>query len=313
MDTNEIMRELAQKIDDAIKEIHDGGAYKSYLKQAAGLHEHSPRNAMLIHSQNPNATHVASYKTWEALNRHVKKGEQGMAIFAPSKVTLVQPRSDGTGDETVTKIRFKATYVFDISQTEGEPLKNIQSELSGDMKNFKAVFDAIKNIVPCNVVFENILDGSNGYFSAKQNKIALRVGMSDEQTIKTLLHETAHCAMHTNNNKTREVQELQAESVAYMLCDFLSIHSGAYNFDYAKNWSAGVKLSELKTSLTEIQSTASDIIKKLETELAQMQKAVTISDKENNTLGEKLASAKMQINQKSNEKGDNKYDRPFNF
>lgn len=300
------MLELKQKIETELQDIFDNEPYKNYLERAVSLHEQSPRNAMLIHMQNSQATHVASYATWTKLNRQVKKGEKGIAVFAPSKVTLMQPKTDGSGDEKIVRIRFKTTYVFDISQTEGEPLKDIKQP----PKDYNLLFEALKQFSTYPISFETSSMRNDLYNSVNKNKISVPIGLSDEGIIKTILNQVALLKIKDFPTQPSNIEKFEADSITYMLVDYFNV--GNLDFHYNSDVIKGLKLSELKQCLENISTAANELIIQLESEIKDLQ---IVEPNKNivTSLNEKLSNAKNQIQKNSNQKGEHQNEKPFDF
>ena len=291
--------ELSQKITDGVSTVFTSDKYKSYLKQASIFHNYSFRNMMLIFLQKDNATQVAGFTTWNKLNRKINKGEKGIAIFAPCKLQKKIIDEDGN-EEVDIKIRFKAVSVFDISQTNGEPLKSICDSLSGDVKDYKVIFDSVKNISPCKINFENISGGARGYYSPTDNKIGIKYGMSDEQTLKTLFHEIAHATLQHDVGGNKSIKEIQAESVAFMMCDHFGVDSSSYSFEYIANWSNTEDVAVLQETLTTIHKTATELIYKVDKSIEEIKKSTMkiTENKSQQSLSDKLSKAKVSTSTK---------------
>lgn len=282
--TDERLAELTDKLENGIKELYASGRYAEYLAAMSKFHHYSFGNALLILFQCPTATHVAGYNTWKKeFGRHVKAQEHGIKIIAPcpyERVVQQEKKDPATGQtlygadgkaitETkyVPSTKFKVATVFDVSQTEGRELPNIGvSELTGKVADFAAIYDRLAALSPLPVEQGHVPGTAKGYASFLEQRIVVRPGMSEVQTIKTLVHEIAHAKLHNpelltpEEQKQRREKEVEAESVAYVVCQHFGIETSDYSFGYVAGWSKGKELDELKTSLDRIHSTAGEII-----------------------------------------------------
>ena len=293
------VRQITEKLEQGIKDLFQSDTYKNYLKTMSKFHSYSFNNTLLIAMQKPDATMVAGYTAWQNnFKRHVKKGEKGIKIIAPSpykKKALRdvidpdtnQPKLDKEGkkeqEEVEVKIpAFKVVTVFDASQTEGKPLPTLGvNELDGSMDGYKDFMKALEKISPVPMEYQKIESGAKGYFSPAEQKIVLKEGMSEQQTVKTAVHELAHSLLHDKDNmrmeglmderkKNRETKEVEAESVAYTVCQHFGIDTSEYSFGYLAGWSSGKELPELKESMETIRTTASKVITDLEDALTEI-------------------------------------------
>lgn len=217
--------------------------YLNYLKVQSQFPNYSFRNCILIMIQKPEASRCASYQAWKKLGRNVRKGEKGIMIVcpAPYKKTIIDEES---GEEKeLFRMRFTSGSTFDVSQTDGEELPEICHKLTGDVDQYNKIIEKLSEVAELPISFEEIKDGSNGYYSPTENKIVIKSGMSQAQTIKTMCHEIGHSIMHSENGiakgENRSTRELQAESVAYVVCNYLGIDSADYTFGYLAGWSEG--------------------------------------------------------------------------
>ena len=242
MASDEKYKEITEKLLNGVTEVFQGDRFKQYLQTMSKFHSYSFRNSLLIHLQMPEAKRVAGFESWKKFNRFVKRGQKGIAIFAPfiikKKIQLESetPEKDREEKEQAV-VKFKITYVWDVSQTEGDPLPSFCNELTGNVDRFDQIFSMLKEISPYNISFEQIPGAVKGYCSSDNRKIAIQMGMSDEQTIKTLIHEIAHSLLHEDSKKSREQEEVEAESVAFIISDFLGVDTSSYSFDYVAIWS----------------------------------------------------------------------------
>lgn len=279
-ETDERVAELTDRLENGVKELYASDNYAQYISAMAKFHHYSFGNALLILVQCPHATNVAGYGTWKQLGRQVKRGEKGILILAPCNFRAVLEREkldpqtgqtlygpDGNPLTEKVKIspnRFKIAHVFDLSQTEGRELPEIGvSELTGDVADYAGIYDRLTALSPLPVQQEDFPRSAKGYTSFSENRIVIKPGMSQVQTIKTLVHEIAHAKLHKpadllveEQPKQRRQKEVEAESVAYVVCQYFGIDTSDYSLAYVAGWSRDRELSELKASLNVIHSTA---------------------------------------------------------
>lgn len=281
------MEEITSKLEKGVKDIFDGANYQQYLNFCAKLPRYSVNNQILIMMQKPDATMCQSFTNWKEVNRHVRKGEKGIRILAPApyKMQKEQEKVDASGKtvldkdgepvkETVevTINAFKPVSTFDVSQTEGEPIPTPGvDELTGSVEGYETLLAAIKDVVPVPISFEQIDSGAKGFYHLEENRIVVQEGMSEAQTVKTLLHEASHQALHSKEamdsageKKSKNQKETEAESVAYVVCQHYGIDTSDYSFPYVATWSADKEVPELKASLDIIRRTASELIVKID-------------------------------------------------
>ena len=286
-----------------IKELFDSDRYKEYLRVMSKFHNYSFNNTLLIAMQKPDASLVAGFQSWKNnFKRNVVKGEKGIKILAPSPFKIRQEMekidpetqkpvigADGKPvkeEKEITIPAFKVVSVFDVSQTEGKELPDIAVDmLTGDVEHFKDVFAALEKTSPVPIGFEKIEGNSHGYYHLEEKRIAIDEGMSELQTIKTAIHEIAHAKLHDIDPNTpkeeqadrpdRRTREVQAESVAYAVCQHYGLDTSDYSFGYVAGWSSGRELDELKSSLETIRSTAAEIINSIDEHLQEIQKEQT--------------------------------------
>lgn len=281
------MEEITSKLEKGVKDIFDGANYQQYLNFCAKLPRYSVNNQILIMMQKPDATMCQSFTNWKEVNRHVRKGEKGIRILAPApyKMQKEQEKVDASGKtvldkdgepvkETVevTINAFKPVSTFDVSQTEGEPIPSPGvDELTGSVEGYETLLAAIKEVVPVPISFEQIDSGAKGFYHLEENRIVVQEGMSEAQTVKTLLHEASHQALHSKEamdsageKKSKNQKETEAESVAYVVCQHYGIDTSDYSFPYVATWSADKEVPELKASLDTIRRTASELIVKID-------------------------------------------------
>jgi len=256
------IEEITKRLEEGVKEVFSGENYKQYLDFMSKFHDYSVNNIILIYMQKPDASLVAGYRAWQTkFNRNVKKGEKGIQILAPIPHRFVIETEDADGNKIEKEIKyntFRAVSVFDILQTEGEEVSTICKELTGDLEKYDKLFEKIKKFSPVPIEFEEL--DKNGYFSDTENKIALRQGMSEKQTIKTLVHEVSHAILHKKDGEEeqadRKTKEVQAESIAYIVCNGLGIDTSDYSFGYIAGWSGSKEAKQLFASMEVIKGTA---------------------------------------------------------
>ena len=296
----EKLKEITDRLEQGIAELFDSERYREYLKVMSKFHNYSFRNTVLIAMQKPDASLVAGFSAWKNnFERNVMKGQKGIKIIAPSPYKIKQEMQkidphtqkpiigkDGkpvTEEKEVTIPAYKVVSVFDVSQTEGKELPDIAvDELTGDVDRYKDFFAALEKTSPVPIAFENIEGGSHGYYHLEDKRIAINEGMSELQTLKTAIHEIAHAKLHDidlNAPKDeqprvdRRTREVEAESVAYTVCQHYGLDTSDYSFGYVAGWSSGRELSELKSSLETIRSAAAEIINSIDANFAELQKA----------------------------------------
>ena len=329
------MDEIIKRIDEGVKAVFQSDKYKEYLKFASKFTDYSARNTLLINLQRPDATLVAAYGKWKQLGRQVERGQTGIEILAPVAYKTNQvleterPAVDEFGNQLynpdgtekmemvekpMTGLAFKKVYVFDVSQTSGKELPDPVTELTGDIDSSRkeAVFAALKKVTGIDIEFKDIKGGAKGYYSATNNEIVIKSGMSDAQTLKTAFHEAAHNLLHdpakeiVTNKSPRNEKEVQAESVAFMVAERFGIDTSEYSFPYIASWSDGKQLEQLKSALQEIQEAAKKISSEIESELLKLQKR-------NLTMDEKLADTELNNIQKAEFLIEDCADRGVNF
>lgn len=297
------LKYITDSIENGIKELFESDKYQQYLQTMSRFHRYSVNNQMLIYMQNPNATLVAGFNKWhDQFGRNVKKGEKGIKIIAPTpykkkiEETKLDPDTklpilDDNGNEVKVEKEiqipmFRVVSVFDVSQTAGKPLPQLASDLSGNVQNYDAFLEAIKRSSSVPITFEPI-SNADGYFSLDEQKIVIRDGMSEVQTVSALLHELAHSKLH-NIPKDEKVQtaehdadkpkldrnteEVQAESISFAVCAYYGIKTEENSFGYIASWSNGKELSELKASLETINKTSSAMITDIDKHYAEVKK-----------------------------------------
>ena len=294
------VKAITDQLEEGLKELFAKEKYKSYLSMMSKFHNYSANNIQLITMQCPDATFVAGYKAWQNdYNRHVKRHEEGIRILAPAPYTVKKERDkvdpvtgeimldrDGMPQKEEVEIRipaFRVVHVYDVSQTEGEPIQEPEvKELLSSVEGYEDFIKAVSYVAPVPVGFEDIPGDARGYFRPSEKRIAVQEGMSESQTIKTMLHETAHAMLHdrevnSSNGqnvpaKDKRTKEVEAESIAYTVCKHFGIDTSEYSFGYIAGWSSGKNMKELKSSLDTIRRTASELIMGIEGQLFELQR-----------------------------------------
>ncbi len=297
------LKDITDSIENGIKELFNSDKYKQYLQTMSRFHRYSVNNQMLIYMQKPNATHVAGFNKWrDQFGRNVKKGEKGIKIIAPTpykkkiEETKLDPDTklpmlDDNGNEMKVEKEiqipmFRVVSVFDVSQTAGKPLPQLASDLSGNVQNYDAFVEAIRRSATVPVEFKPLEKGTDGYLSLDEQKIVIREGMSEVQTVSALLHELAHSKLHNRKDEqvkdgeqpeetakiNRNTEEVQAESISFAVCAYYGIKTDENSFGYIASWSNGKELKELKESLEIINKTSSKMITDIDKNYAEIRK-----------------------------------------
>ena len=293
------VKEITDRLEEGLKELFEGEKYKSYLNTMSKFHNYSANNIQLIEMQCPDATYVAGYKAWQRnFERHVNKGERGIRILAPApyKIKEEQEKIDPVTNEPVldrdgmpvmeeVEIKipaFRVVTVFDYSQTDGKELPGLGvNELHGDVERYRDFMEALERVSPVPIRYEEMEGDRKGYFIDLSRPIAIKEGMSEAQTAKTGVHEVAHAKLHAREAeqdtekavyKDRETKEVEAESIAYTVCQHFGIDTSDYSFGYIAGWSSGKEMPELKSSLDTIRRTSSELIKGIEAQLLEIEK-----------------------------------------
>ena len=286
MPDNARVKEITAKLEQGVIDIFSSEKYADYLKTMSRFHSYSTRNTLLIHTQRPDATLVAGFQSWQTkFSRHVKKGEKAIKILAP---VLLVMREEKEKLDPVTRLpvlgedgmpivehterqlaRFKVTNVFDVKQTDGKPLPTLVQDLTGNVEQYEAFMDALRAVSPLPIVMEQMPDDADGacYYG---DRIAIREGMSEIQTVSAVIHEITHAKLHDIESlrlmdeaatpKDRRTQEVEAESVSYAVCQYFNIETGANSFGYVADWSETRELKELNASLDAIRKAAAELI-----------------------------------------------------
>ena len=276
------LQQITDKLEKGVVEVFQSDKYKQFLNTMAKFPRYSVNNSLLIMMQRPDAQLCQSFTGWKQMGRYVKKGEKGISILAPAPYKIEKeqtklddkgkPVFDADGEPVKEKVEvtiraFKVVKTFDLAQTDGKELPTIgPSELVGSIEGYPKILQALQDISPVPVSFEMIGGEAKGFYHLEDKKIVVQDGMSEVQTIKTLLHEMAHQKLHDKDavpeakDITRSGKEVEAESVAYVVCQHYGINTSDYSFSYVAGWSEGKETPELKASLDKIRQTASDFI-----------------------------------------------------
>ena len=307
------MREIVDSIENGIKELFESDKYRQYLSTMSRFHRYSVNNTMLIYMQRPDATHVAGFNKWrDQFGRNVLKGEKGIRIIAPTpykkKVEEIKtdpetnaPVLDADGKAIIEEkeIRipmFKVVSVFDVSQTSGKPLPQLAADLSGNVQQYEVFMEALRRASPVPMEIKPVARDTDGFFSIKAQSITIRAGMSEVQTVCAAVHEIAHAKLHDYEHmteladdgetilvpgeKSRNTEEVEAESISYAVCQYYGIETGENSFGYIATWSKGKELKELRASLETINKTASELITDIDRHFVEICKERGI-DREN--------------------------------
>ena len=299
------MDSIMQSLESGVEELFTSNRYQEFLKTMAKFHNYSFNNTMLIAMQRPDATLVTSYKNWQSMGRQVMKGEKGITIIAPAPYKKMKEKevldenqrpimgTDGkpkTEQVEVTVPHFKAVTVFDIAQTSGEPIQTLAPELlTAAVQDFDSFMQAIQKISPVPIRFDEIDGNANGYYHNADKEIVIKKGLSESQTLKTAIHETAHAKLHDKEimeslgvEKDRLTKEVEAESVAYCVCSSFDLDTSDYSFPYIAGWSSSREMKEMKASMDVIRKTAGEMIDQLTEELE-----IILEEKQKTELHEK--------------------------
>lgn len=299
------MDSIMQSLESGVEELFTSNRYQEFLKTMAKFHNYSFNNTMLIAMQRPDATLVTSYKNWQSMGRQVMKGEKGITIIAPAPYKKMKEKevldenqrpimgTDGkpkTEKVEVTVPHFKAVTVFDIAQTSGEPIQTLAPELlTAAVQDFDSFMQAIQKISPVPIRFDEIDGNANGYYHNADKEIVIKKGLSESQTLKTAIHETAHAKLHDSEimeslgvEKDRLTKEVEAESVAYCVCSSFGLDTSDYSFPYIAGWSSSREMKEMKASMDVIRKTAGEMIDQLTEELE-----IILEEKQKTELHEK--------------------------
>ena len=313
------VKEITARLEQGVQAIFDSDRYKEFLTAMSKFHDYSLNNTILIAMQGGNL--VKGYTQWQKeFDRHVKSGEKGIKIFAPApyKVKKLvdkidpetrQPMLDREGkaikeEREITVPAFKVVTVFDISQTEGKEFPDLSVKpLLADVEQYEDFFAALEKASPVPIDFEQITNGANGYFSLTDKRIAIKEGVSELQAVKTAIHEIAHAKLHDvdlnappeqQNRVDRHTREVQAESVAYTVCQHFGLDTSDYSFGYVAGWSSGKEMTELKASLETIQATAKELITEIEGHFTELQQQRQAEQEQQTPVFDKLSPEQQQ-------------------
>ena len=318
----EKVKEIVAGIESGIKDLFQSDRYAEYLRTMSRFHHYSYRNTLLIHSQRPDATLVAGFTKWKnQFQRHVKKGERGMTILAPTpfKKKIEQQKLDPdthapvrdedgnivTEERTVEIPMFRPVKVFDVKQTDGKPLPSLFMDLTGNVRHYEAFLDALCRTSPVPIDFKPIAENMDGYFSPARQRIAIQDNLSEIQTVCTVVHEITHAVLHNREQdqqaaaagtegaepkkpKDEQTMEVEAESVAYAVCQYYGIETSASSLGYIASWSSGKELPELKASLETISKTADFLITNIDRHFAEICKERGIVLEQTETFAEDI-------------------------
>ena len=315
----EKVKEITARLEQGVQAIFDSDRYKEFLTAMSKFHDYSLNNTILIAMQGGNL--VMGFRQWEKeFDRHVKKGEKGIKIFAPAPYKVKKlvdkidpetrkPMLDREGkvvkeEKEITVPAFKVITVFDISQTEGKEFPDLSVKpLLADVEQYEDFFAALEKASPVPITFEQITNGANGYFSLTDKRIAIKEGVSELQAVKTAIHEIAHAKLHDvdlnappeeQNRVDRHTREVEAESVAYTVCQHFGLDTSDYSFGYVAGWSSGKEMTELKASLETIQATAKELITEIEGHFTELQQQRQAEQEQQTPVFDKLPPEQQQ-------------------
>ena len=299
------VQELTDKLEQGLQDLFNSDSYCNYLRTMSKFHNYSFNNTLLIAMQKPDATLVAGYKAWQKnFERHVNKGEKAIRILAPAPYKIKEERDkidpvtqellldkDGNPQKEEVEITipaFRAVSVFDLSQTDGKPIPELTAkELLSDVEGYQDMIRAVEAISPVPIELEEIAGDSKGYYDSEAKRIAVQENMSESQTLKTMIHEVAHSKLHSKEveqdeqmRKDRNTKEVEAESVAYTVCQHFGIDTSDYSFGYIAGWSSGRDTKELRASMDTIRKTASELITGIEGQLHLLELEKEVVQKE---------------------------------
>ena len=299
------VQELTNKLEQGLQDLFNSDSYRNYLSTMSKFHNYSFNNTLLIAMQKPDATLVAGYKAWQKnFERHVNKGEKAIRILAPAPYKIKEERDkidpvtqellldkDGNPQKEEVEITipaFRAVSVFDLSQTDGKPIPELTAkELLSDVEGYQDMIRAVEAISPVPIELEEIAGDSKGYYDREAKRIAVQENMSESQTLKTMIHEVAHSKLHSKEveqdeqmKKDRNTKEVEAESIAYTVCQHFGVDTSDYSFGYIAGWSSGRDTKELRASMDTIRRTASELITGIEEQLQELQRNREVSQEQ---------------------------------
>lgn len=291
------IKAATKRLEKGITDFMSSDKFREYLKVMSRFHTYSYSNSILIAMQKPDATLLAGFSTWKnKFERYPKRGSHGIKIFAPNHSKTqkyktrekIDPRTnlpvlDKDGNPVIEQIpvkipSFHIVTVFDVSDTDGKPLPELDiPPLVGDVTQYDTLMEAIRRTANVPVSIGPVNGDANGYFD--QEKIVIRDGLSELQNVKTAIHELAHSRYHNiaetaqkNFHKNQATREVEAESIAFVVCEHFGLDTADYSFGYVSSWSSNKELPELKSSLQVIHDGALQIINELELHLNEIQK-----------------------------------------
>ena len=299
------VQELTDKLEQGLQDLFNSDSYRNYLSTMSKFHNYSFNNTLLIAMQKPDATLVAGYKAWQKnFERHVNKGGKAIRILAPAPYKIKEERDkidpvtqellldkDGNPQKEEVEITipaFRAVSVFDVAQTDGKPIPELAAkELLSDVEGYQDMIRAVEAISPVPIELEEIAGDSKGYYDREAKRIAVQENMSESQTLKTMIHEVAHSKLHSKEveqdeqmKKDRNTKEVEAESIAYTVCQHFGIDTSDYSFGYIAGWSSGRDTKELRSSMDTIRRTASELITGIEEQLQELQRNREVSQEQ---------------------------------
>ena len=299
------VQELTDKLEQGLQDLFNSESYRNYLATMSKFHNYSFNNTLLIAMQKPDATLVAGYKAWQKnFERHVNKGEKAIRILAPAPYKIKEERDkidpvtqellldkDGNPQKEEVEITipaFRAVSVFDVAQTDGKPIPELAAkELLSDVEGYQDMIHAVEAISPVPIELEEIAGDSKGYYDREAKRIAVQENMSESQTLKTMIHEAAHSKLHSKEveqdeqmRKDRNTKEVEAESIAYTVCQHFGVDTSDYSFGYIAGWSSGRDTKELRASMDTIRRTASELITGIEEQLQELQRNREVSQEQ---------------------------------
>ena len=290
------LKEISERLEQGVKEIFTSERYTEYLNTMSKFHNYSFNNTLLITMQKPEATLVAGYQAWQKkFNRHVKRGEKGIQIIAPApirekqEIEKIDPVTkepvigdDGQPETEIVEMvipRFRVTTVFDVSQTEGEPIAELEvPELTGSVQFYDTFMQALQNISPVPIRMMNVEGDAKGYYHQTEKYIAIKEDMSNVQTMKTGVHEVSHALLHDREVmdaegvlKDQTTKEVEAESIAYIVCNHFGLDTSEYSFTYIASWCESRDMKALKASMDTIRKTSAEIIGNIEEQMHEIE------------------------------------------
>ena len=297
------LKEISERLEQGVKEIFTSERYTEYLNTMSKFHNYSFNNTLLITMQKPEATLVAGYQAWQKkFNRHVKRGEKGIQIIAPTpvrekqEIEKIDPDTqesiigeDGQPETEIVEMiipRFRVATVFDVSQTEGEPIAELEvPELTGSVQFYDTFMQALQNISPVPIRMMNVEGDAKGYYHQTEKYIAIKEDMSNVQTMKTGVHEVSHALLHDREVmdaegvlKDQTTKEVEAESIAYIVCNHFGLDTSEYSFTYIASWCESRDMKALKASMDTIRKTSAEVIENIEAQMHELEMERPIRD-----------------------------------